>query len=175
MRERLELFKGDITTLDVSVIVNAANSSLLGGGGVDGAIHRAAGPELVWECRKLNGCPTGSAKLTGGHNLKAAHVIHTVGPIWRDGNHGEPDLLTKAYRSCFALIRQMGFGSAAFPSISTGAYRFPLEQASRIAIQEGLAALEENLVLRKLIFVCYDAATLEAYQARIEQLAPVPA
>jgi O-acetyl-ADP-ribose deacetylase (regulator of RNase III) len=170
MRDRLELFKGDITKLDVDAIVNAANSSLLGGGGVDGAIHRAAGPELVWECRQLNGCPTGSAKVTRGYNLPAHHVIHTVGPVWRDGLHGEPDLLTKAYRSCFELIANLGFVSAAFPSISTGAYRYPLPDACRIAVTEGVRALEENRLLRRLVYVCYDDRTLEAYRDTVDEV-----
>jgi len=172
MRDRLEVIKGDITRLDVDAIVNAANNSLLGGGGVDGAIHRAAGPELVWECRKLNGCPTGGAKLTGGHNLPARHVIHTVGPIWNDGAHGEPDLLTKAYRSCFELAERMGFVSVAFPSISTGAYRYPLPEASRIALSEGVEALTRNKILRRLIYICYDDRTLEVYRETLHELQP---
>lgn len=175
MADRIERFAGDITKLSVDVIVNAANSSLLGGGGVDGAIHRAAGPELVWECRKLNGCPTGGAKLTNGYHLPARHVIHTVGPIWSDGEHGEPELLTKAYESCFNLIAQMGFGSAAFPSISTGAYRFPLEPACRIALRTGLQALATNRGLRRLIYVCYDQRVLGVYQNTLAELQPATA
>ena len=175
MRDRLEVIKGDITTFDVDAIVNAANSSLLGGGGVDGAIHRAAGPELVWACRKLNGCPTGGAKLTDGYHLPAKHVIHTVGPIWTDGAHGEAELLTKAYRSCFELVAQMGFVSVAFPSISTGAYRFPLAEASRIALTEGIEALARNQVLRRLVYVCYDERALSVYQETLSELLPAPA
>lgn len=175
MRDRLELLQGDITKLAVDAIVNAANSSLLGGGGVDGAIHRAAGPELVWECRKLNGCPTGGAKATQGYNLPAKHVIHTVGPIWSDGRRGEPDLLAKAYRNCFELIHNHGFASAAFPSISTGAYRFPVAQACRIALTEGIRALSKNLVLRRLIFVCFDDLTFATYRETLEELLPAEA
>src|SRR5216110_268988 len=124
---RIEVVEGDITQQKVDVIVNAANTSLLGGGGVDGAIHRAAGPELLQECRRLNGCATGEAKITGGYRLAAKWVIHTVGPVWRDGEHGEDELLTRCYRNCFALVEKHGIRTIAFPSISTGAYRFPIE------------------------------------------------
>src|SRR5437870_3881569 len=136
MIDRLELVEGDITEQAVDAIVNAANTSLLGGGGVDGAIHRAAGPQLLEECRKLNGCATGAAKITKGYQLRARHVIHTVGPVWHGGGHGEDELLARCYQSCFALAEEHGLRNIAFPSISTGAYGFPVERASRIAVRE---------------------------------------
>src|SRR5512136_1225560 len=133
---RLALVQGDITRQQVDAIVNAANSSLLGGGGVDGAIHRAAGPELLQECRTLGGCPTGQARLTRGYRLPAKWVIHAVGPVWRGGDHGEDVLLADCYRSCLALVHQHGIRTVAFPAISAGAYGFPMERAARIAVAE---------------------------------------
>ena len=141
---RIEVVEGDITKQTVDAIVNAANTTLLGGGGVDGAIHRAAGPELLAECRTLGGCATGQAKITKGYRLPAKWVIHTVGPVWRDGQHGEDDLLASCYRSCFALAEQHGIRTIAFPSISTGAYGFPMERAARIAVRETKAFLERE-------------------------------
>src|ERR1043165_7720259 len=132
--DRITVVEGDITRQKEDGIVNAANTTLLGGGGVDGAIHRAAGPQLLEECRKLGGCATGQAKITKGYRLPAKFVIHTVGPVWRDGNHGEDELLASCYRSCFGLVEQNGLRSVAFPSISTGAYGFPMERAARIAV-----------------------------------------
>lgn len=131
----IRVWQGDITTLDVDAIVNAANETLLGGGGVDGAIHRAAGPALLEECRRIGGCPTGEARITGGHGLPARHVIHTVGPVWRGGDQGEDDLLASAYRSSLLLAREHGFASIAFPAISTGIYGFPPDRAARIAVE----------------------------------------
>ena len=139
--ERLDVVEGDITGLDVDSIVNAANSSLLGGGGVDGAIHRAAGPELVAECRMLHGCKTGEAKITRGYRLPARHVIHTVGPVWNGGTHGEDDLLANCYRNSLKLAADNGVRTLAFPAISTGIYRFPVERATRIAVQETIRFL----------------------------------
>lgn len=161
---RLSIIQGDITTQKVDGIVNAANNSLLGGGGVDGAIHRKAGPKLLEECRTLGGCETGNAKITKGYNLPANYVIHTVGPIWQGGNENEGTLLAKCYKSCFALAREHGIKTIAFPSISTGVYRFPVERASRLALQEIFHELETNAELERVIIVCFDPATYKTYQ-----------
>lgn len=155
MKERVRIVTGDITRMDVDAIVNAANNSLLGGGGVDGAIHRAAGPELLAECRTLGGCPTGEARITRGYRLPARWVIHTVGPIWRGGAHGEDELLASAWRSSLALAAERGLRTIAFPSISTGAYAFPLARAARIAIATTLAFLRENELPEEVVVVCF--------------------
>jgi O-acetyl-ADP-ribose deacetylase (regulator of RNase III) len=164
---RLEVIEGDITGLDVDAIVNAANETLLGGGGVDGAIHRAAGPELLTECRTLSGCPTGEAKITRGYRLKARHIIHTVGPVWNGGTHGEPELLASCYRNSLALARQHGLKSIAFPAISTGIYRFPKEQATEIAVREVRAHAGDE----RVVFCCFDKATADLYRAVIARSA----
>jgi O-acetyl-ADP-ribose deacetylase (regulator of RNase III) len=156
---RLDVIEGDITRLDVDAIVNAANESLLGGGGVDGAIHRAAGPELLAECRTLGGCPTGEARITRGYRLKARHVIHTVGPVWGGGTRGEPELLASCYRNSLALARQHGLQSIAFPAISTGIYRFPKGQATEIAVRE----VRRHAGDAEVIFCCFDTATADLY------------
>jgi O-acetyl-ADP-ribose deacetylase len=161
---RIEIILGDITKQQVDAIVNAANNSLLGGGGVDGAIHRAAGPELTAECRTLDGCLTGEAKITKGYNLPAKWVIHTVGPIWMGGHGGEADVLGKCYKSCFALVEEYAIRTIAFPSISTGAYGFPVELACRIALKETKDFLTHNVDLEKVIFACFDDRTLKNYQ-----------
>ena len=160
----IEVLEGDITRCDVDAIVNAANTSLLGGGGVDGAIHRAAGPGLLKECRRLNGCPTGEAKITKGYNLPVAWVIHTVGPVWHEGNQGEDQLLASCYRSCYQLVREHALKSLAFPAISTGVYRFPLERATRIAIRETKQALQDYSTLERVVFVCFGS---EVYSHRV--------
>lgn len=164
MLQRLSLIQGDITHQAVDAIVNAANNSLLGGGGVDGAIHQAAGPELLEECRTLGGCETGKAKITKGYKLHAKYIIHTVGPIWEGGTHREDALLARCYSSCFAIGRTFNITTIAFPSISTGAFQFPIEQASRIALQEVLRELETNLTLDRVTIVCFDKRTFETYQ-----------
>jgi O-acetyl-ADP-ribose deacetylase (regulator of RNase III) len=155
MRDRIEVIEGDITRQDVDAIVNAANSTLLGGGGVDGAIHRAAGPGLLEECRRLHGCATGEAKITHGYNLPARWVIHTVGPVWHGGGNGEDELLARCYRNALALAEAHGLRTVAFPAISTGAYGFPLERATRIAILETVRFLEAHALPEKVIFVCF--------------------
>ncbi len=169
---KIEIVQGDITRQAVDAIVNAANTSLLGGGGVDGAIHRAAGPGLLEECRKLHGCPTGQAKITGGYNLPARWVIHTVGPVWRGGQHGEDELLASCYRNCFARAKQHGLRTLAFPAINTGAYGFPVERATRIALRETLEALANNPALEKVRFVCFEERVYQAYQNALRELTP---
>jgi O-acetyl-ADP-ribose deacetylase (regulator of RNase III) len=167
---RITIITGDITQQRVDAIVNAANTTLLGGGGVDGAIHRAAGPELLAECRTLGGCATGQAKITRGYKLPAKWVIHTVGPVWRDGNHSEDELLASCYRSCFALVEQHGIKTVAFPCISTGAYGFPMDRAARIAIHETKSFLEQNRLVGKVILVCFGASALEIYNVALHEI-----
>ena len=167
-RVRLEL--GDITRLSVDAIVNAANSSLLGGGGVDGAIHRAAGPELLAECRALGGCPPGEARLTRGYKLAAGHIIHTVGPIWRGGDAAEPDILANCYRSCLGIAHDQDFRTIAFPAIATGVYGFPREAAARIAVAEVSGHLAAHERPETVIFACFDEATRDAYRVALGAL-----
>jgi O-acetyl-ADP-ribose deacetylase (regulator of RNase III) len=162
--DRIRLELGDITRVAADAIVNAANSSLLGGGGVDGAIHRAAGPELLAECRSLGGCPPGEARLTRGYRLPTAQVIHTVGPIWRGGSAGEAEILAGCYRSCLAIAAQRGFRTIAFPAIATGVYGFPRAAAAAIAIATVTAHLEREPRPETVIFVCFDEATRDAYR-----------
>jgi O-acetyl-ADP-ribose deacetylase len=163
-KETIVIVEGDITKQKVDAIVNAANTSLLGGGGVDGAIHRAAGPELLAECRTLHGCLTGDAKLTRGYRLPARWVIHTVGPVWRGGRNSEDELLANCYRRSLEVAVQNGMSSLAFPAISTGIYGFPLERATRIAVREVRAFVEKNPALEKVLFVCFDRHTRDVYQ-----------
>lgn len=170
MREKFEVKEGDITRLEVDAIVNAANESLLGGGGVDGAIHRAAGPQLLEECRKLHGCPTGQAKITNGYRLPARKVIHTVGPIWEGGNDGEPELLADCYRNSLALAVQNNLRTIAFPAISTGIYSYPLDKATRIAVSETKKFLEQDSTLEKVIFVCFGRETYNVYQKTLDEV-----
>ena len=164
MISTIEIFKGDITKLSVDSIVNAANSSLLGGGGVDGAIHRTAGPKLLEECRKLNGCKTGEAKITKGYNLPANFVIHTVGPVWNGGNYNEDKLLTNCYLNSLKLAVENKIKSIAFPAISTGVYEFPLERAAQIAIKTVKKFIQSDKSIQKIIFVCFDDRTYQTYK-----------
>jgi O-acetyl-ADP-ribose deacetylase (regulator of RNase III) len=166
---RLVIGQGDLTRYAVDAIVNAANTSLLGGGGVDGAIHRAAGPELLAECRTLGGCPTGQARMTRGYRLAARFVIHTVGPVWRDGQHGEEDLLADCYRNSLALAEQHGLQTVAFPAISTGVYGFPLDRAARIAVRECRAFLARNQSVQRITLVCFGPAALDSFEAALRQ------
>ena len=167
---RLSIVKGDIVKAKTDAIVNAANTSLLGGGGVDGAIHRAAGPELLAECETLNGCRTGEAKITKGYKLKAKYVIQTPGPIWRGGKWGEEELLAKCYKNCLALARENGVKTIAFPSISTGVYRFPVDQAAKIAVGEILSFLSQDDTMEQVTIVCFDEKTKEYYQAALAEM-----
>ncbi len=170
MSERISVVEGDITRQRVEAIVNAANSTLLGGGGVDGAIHRAAGPELLAECRTLDGCRTGEAKATAGYGLTARWVIHTVGPVWRGGASDEDGLLASCYRSSLELTEQLGARSVAFPAISTGAYGFPLERATEIAVAGVAAFIEAHDTPQRVSFVCFDGEAGRAYNEALESL-----
>jgi O-acetyl-ADP-ribose deacetylase (regulator of RNase III) len=163
MIKKVKIHKGDITKLKVDAIVNAANNTLLDGGGVDGAIHRAAGKELLEECKKLNGCKTGEAKITKGYNLPVKYVIHTVGPVWNGGNYNEDELLANCYRNSLKLAVDNGIKLIAFPAISTGVYRFPLDRATRIAVDEVIKFLKVNDEIEKIIFVAFDNTTYDCH------------
>ncbi|HHW07943.1 MAG TPA: O-acetyl-ADP-ribose deacetylase [Clostridia bacterium] len=174
VRERVEIIQGDITKLAVDAIVNAANNSLLGGGGVDGAIHRAGGPAILEECMKIRekqgGCPTGEAVITTGGNLPAKYVIHTVGPVWRGGNRGEEQLLRNAYRNSLRLAVEHGVKTVAFPNISTGVYGYPKREAAQVALDEVVKFLREDSRLEKVIFVCFNRDNYEIYREIFDQL-----
>lgn len=168
-KNRVGLVKGDITSLDVDAIVNAANNSLLGGGGVDGAIHDAAGPDLLIECERLNGCETGKSKITGGYRLKAKHIIHTVGPVWYGGYRDEPLLLASCYQTSLALAKEKKIKTLAFPGVSTGIYGFPKDLAALIAVNETRRFLNKNSYPEKVIFVAYDDDSYEIYRKLLDQ------
>ncbi|MGE5525670.1 MAG: O-acetyl-ADP-ribose deacetylase [Rhodospirillaceae bacterium] len=170
MSARLEAIQANIVTLDVDAIVNAANESLLGGGGVDGAIHRAAGPELLEACRRIGGCPTGEARITPGFRLPARYVIHTVGPVWRGGDHGEPELLASCYRSSIALALEHDLTTLAFPAISCGVYGYPPAQAADIAVTVCAAAAAKHPSLERITFCCFDSGMLNVYLAILARL-----
>lgn len=172
--ERVVAVQGDLTTLAVEAIVNAANSSLLGGGGVDGAIHRAAGPQLLAECRALGGCPTGQAKLTRGYRLRARYIIHTVGPVWEGGHAGEPALLAACYRNSLTLACEHGVRTLAFPAISTGAYGYPVSEASRIAVREVVAFLAAHPLPERVYLVCFSPGDLAACSHALAEAAQSP-
>ncbi|RPI78981.1 MAG: O-acetyl-ADP-ribose deacetylase [Desulfobacteraceae bacterium] len=164
MENRIQIIEGDITKQYVDAVVNAANNSLLGGGGVDGAIHRAAGPELLEETRKIGGCPTGEARVSRGYRLPAQWVIHTVGPIWIGGRNHEEELLVRCYQNCFRAAQELEIQSIAFPSISTGVYNYPLEPATTIALEETKKFLAKDRVLSRVLFVCFGERVLKTYQ-----------
>jgi len=170
MTSKIEVLQADITTLAVDAIVNAANTSLLGGGGVDGAIHLGAGPELFDECYRIGGCPTGEARLTKGYRLPAKHVIHTVGPVWTGGERGEPELLASCYRSVFRIAHEKGIRSLAFPAISCGVYRFPVDRAVKIAVAETVAELISSDAIQKVIFACFGEEIYRVYQRVVDRL-----
>jgi O-acetyl-ADP-ribose deacetylase len=169
MKKRIHVIKKDITRLEVDVIVNAANRTLLGGGGVDGAIHRAAGPQLLDECRSLNGCETGQAKLTGGYNLPAKFVIHAVGPVWRGGNNNESLLLESAYQHSLSLAQEKGCNSVAFPNISTGIYGYPKKEAALIAVRTVRNFLGHNSLPKEVLFCCFDDENFSIYQQLLKE------
>jgi O-acetyl-ADP-ribose deacetylase (regulator of RNase III) len=170
MNPRIEIVQSDITTLQVHAIVNAANESLLGGGGVDGAIHHAAGPELLEECRTLNGCKTGEAKITKGYRLRAKWVIHTVGPVWHRGHNKEDELLANCYRNSLTLAEKHAIRTIAFPCISTGVYRFPSERAARIALREIKSFLDGNKTVEKVLTICFGKTDFEIYQQAMTEI-----
>ena len=167
---KIEIIIADITTLDVDAVVNAANSTLLGGGGVDGAIHRAAGPSLLDECMTIGGCPTGEARITGGYNLPAHHIIHTVGPVYHDGTEGERRFLASCYRNCLKLAVKNNCKSIAFPAISCGAYRFPIKEAALVAIEETFLFLQANDTIERIIFACSSKEVLTALEDACQSL-----
>lgn len=168
--DRFKVIQGDITALEVDAIVNAANSSLLGGGGVDGAIHRGAGPQLKAECRQLGGCRTGDAKKTKGYNLPVKWIIHTVGPVWRGGGNNEEQLLADCYRNSLELAVELGVKTIAFPSISTGAFGFPVDRAARIAVREIANFLKKNQSIKEVMLVAFDSVTRQQYQQAADNL-----
>jgi O-acetyl-ADP-ribose deacetylase (regulator of RNase III) len=171
---RLRIVTADITTLDVDAIVNAANSSLLGGGGVDGAIHRAAGPQLLAECETLGGCKTGDAKITRGYRLPAGHVIHTVGPVWQGGDDGEPELLASCYRRSLEIAAEHGCRTVAFPGISTGVYGYPKEAAAEVAVRTVIAFLAAAELPEIVTFCCFDAMSADLHGRALQRFAPPP-
>ena len=170
MRDRIDIIVADITTLEVDAIVNAANSTLLGGGGVDGAIHRAAGPQLLAECRTLGGCETGEAKITKGYKLLARHVIHTVGPVWRGGDLDEDRLLADAYANSLALAKAHGLRTVAFPAISTGVYGFPPDRAARIAVQTVVDTIKDDPDYERVIFCCFSPASAQLHEEALRKM-----
>ncbi len=169
-KEQIHIAKGDITRVKTDAIVNAANTSLLGGGGVDGAIHRAAGPKLLAECKTLGGCPTGQAKITGGYRLPADYVIHTVGPVWHGGRHNERELLAGCYRNSLMLANEKKMATIAFPSISTGAYHFPVDEAAEIALEEMIRFLSRHDFPHKIMMICYSDPDYQVYKSTYKQL-----
>ena len=168
MTSKIEVLRTDITTLAVDAIVNAANTTLLGGGGVDGAIHRVAGPHLFDECYQIGGCPTGEARLTKGYRLPAKYVIHAVGPVWSGGERGEPEMLAGCYRSVFRIARERGIRTLAFPAISCGVYRFPVERAVKIAVGETVTELISSDAVQKVIFACFGDEVFQAYSRAVD-------